>query len=1019
MIPRRPVDENAVALVARNSLVVNSPSSSVWEARIVVGLTFSNASEDVARSLDSALNQNVGEKLAIVVLLDSTGSASMEALSAFAQKPGVVIVAGRCGSAARARNAVFDFVDKHFEKAKWVARLDADDVFSTSTSLSAACALGDSQNARFVLGGNRLVADGALLEQTNPATEALLDPLALLRLLRAMANGTARNELPSCNLLLRSRARLRYPEHSSAEDHWFVAYLLLFYRDEAAILEQPFFVDYTLSGSATEQNRREGNYRKSRRKLADAAGLWVDAMQSGAKILGLGNEGIVVEEDGWIEKRFYAGALSSVEVGMLQETLDAGAGVLPPGSFVKGSARYIARYPFAETESVGRFEKEETRSFLIACLKYRVVCLNIKPENFRRKLDGGLLMIDIGRDIVPFNVDFFIDSAARLYAQTVLGWEHSELLRRRCGLRQEDALAAIPGFAEFYNDLMRRYAASEWGMDDFTISEQAVADNVSLLIKACAMDVDTLAEQVRHIVTSLTSPTRLAKCILLIDTYSGPFLREHCEGDLGRVIRIAKVLKRQGWVDAVWVTPNEPSEVRSTLERWFGIATEATHTVAKVPLASQLWAFDQIETDYLLQCDVDIICGRRDRTHDYLSDMLEAIRAPDTVGVAFNIPKPPCSGFQLYDAPPGAYVPEVRCGLLDMRQLFSLRPLPNKLEEGKLTLSWYRSLEKKQKELELKTLRGGDPRTFYIHPPNHLKGDPALLGRIRNLAEQGQVSESQFHHWDLIDEATEWTYPRRAEEVVFLVKGRNTLPWKIERCFRSLEIQKNGDFGVIVVDDHSTNPDSMLQLGISRERINDRVTHIRNGARKGHLANIDFAVREICTNPNTLVVILDMDDALITREAVSDLRTAHAREHDVVLAAPFRPEKPLKSYAPDFSKPRNLDGGEVWIHLRAFRKRLFEEIPIAYLQLDAEWVPECTDYALMVPMVELAKKPAYLPLYLYFHERSGSSGKEVRERKDQLIRRILAKVPLASLASEPLDIILGRKNRIQCAKNLT
>lgn len=1015
MIPRRPVEEDAVALVGRNLQVVNDPSPSIWEARVVVGLTVSNASEDVARSLDSALRQKVGdEKLAILVLLDTSGTASVESLSAFAGKPRVVIVSGCCGSAARARNAVLDFVDGHFEKAEWVARLDADDVFSTSTSLAAACALGDLRNALFVLGGNRLVADGALSNQTNPATEALLDPHALLRLLRAMADGTARNELPSCNLLLRTRTRLRYPEHSSAEDHWFVTYLLLFRRQEGAILESPFFVDYTLSGSSTKQNRREGNYRRSRRKLADAAGLWVDAIQSEAQILGFGNEGIVVERDGWIEKRFYADAISSAEVERLEEIIDASSGFLPPASFAHNSDRYIARYPFTETEPVEKFEKEEARTFLIACLKHRVVCLNIKPDNFRRKLEGGLLMIDLGRDIAPFNVDFFIDSAARLYAQSVLGWEHSELLRRKCGIRQEDALMSIPGFAEFYGDLMRQLAANEWGVDSFTDSKQAAADDVSLLVKACAMDIDTLAEQVRHIVTSLSSPTRFAKRILLIDTYSGPFLREHCKGDLGRVFRIAEVLKRQGWIDAVWTAPNDPSEIRSVLERWFGIVSEATHTIDKVPLASQLWAFEQSDTPYLLQCDVDIICDRRDREHDYLLDMLGAIQAPDVVGVAFNIPKPPRSGFQLYDAPPGAYVPEVRCGLLDMRKLFSLRPLPNALEEGKLTLSWYRSLEKKQKELGLKTLRGGDPRTFYMHPPNHLKGDSSFLGRIRDLAGQGWVSESQFHRWDLIDEATTWAYPRRSEEVVFLIKGRNTLPWKIERCFRSLEIQKDENFGVVLIDDHSTNPDSMLQMGTSRERINKRVTHIRNEARKGHLANIDLAVREICINPDTLVVILDMDDALITSDTVSELRMAQARGHDVVLAAPFRPEKPLKSYAPDFSKPRNLDGGEVWIHLRAFRKRLFEEIPVAYLQLDGKWVPECTDYALMVPMVELAKKPAYWSHYLYFHERSGSSNRTDRERKDTIISKILKKPSLA-----PIDSNRSMRSRYQETSPLT
>jgi hypothetical protein len=151
-----------------------------------------------------------------------------------------------------------------------------------------------------------------------------------------------------------------------------------------------------------------------------------------------------------------------------------------------------------------------------------------------------------------------------------------------------------------------------------------------------------------------------------------------------------------------------------------------------------------------------------------------------------------------------------------------------------------------------------------------------------------------------------------------------------------------------------------------------------------------MSVNEICADPATLVVVLDQDDALMDARAVSILRTQRTAGHDVVLAAMFRPDKPLKVYHPDFEHPRQTYGGEVWIHLRAFTKELFERIPTEELQLDGEWIPHCEDYATMIPAVELARSPVYVPAYLYYHERSTPSTGMARDRGDAIIRSILS-----------------------------
>jgi hypothetical protein len=157
------------------------------------------------------------------------------------------------------------------------------------------------------------------------------------------------------------------------------------------------------------------------------------------------------------------------------------------------------------------------------------------------------------------------------------------------------------------------------------------------------------------------------------------------------------------------------------------------------------------------------------------------------------------------------------------------------------------------------------------------------------------------------------------------------------------------------------------------------------------MPNTLLAVRDIISSPDALAVVLDLDDALLHRSVVTRLKQAIKEGADVVLAAMFRPDKPLKLYHPDFVETRSKWGGDVWIHLRSFRKRLLDALPIEALQLDGRWIEPCEDYATMIPLVEQATKPVYLPEYLYFHERSTPTTPELRAARDDIIRRVLAR----------------------------
>jgi len=709
-------------------------------------------------------------------------------------------------------------------------------------------------------------------------------------------------------------------------------------------------------------------------------------------LLGAGQEGEVRLVNGFVEKQFHIDALTDENVAWLKHLLLGVMPFLPEPSWSKSSLGWLLRYPWFETAPVDSISIDEARQFLLFCLSKNLVCANIKRSNFRRRQPTGLTFVDIGAWILPMNVDYFRDSTARLFAICKFQWSDDEIRRRSHELREPGFIECLPGFTDFYAQLLQDFAQSQWHSVncDKESSIHASANDVTLLIKACAMDAEYLTNQLTHIVEQLSRPLSFKERVLLIDPFRGPFLRQHSVGNFDEVVQIARSAIQNGLIDRFLIAPDESDEIARINNKWFGIPCHQSHSIRGIPVTPQLWGFDQISTRYVLQCDCDIIVGRKTHRHNYLTEMLNAVQKEDVLGVAFNIARNEGSPILRYDAPPGEFVPEVRCGLLDLTRIRSCQPLPNEIQAGHLALSWYRSLQTHQQKHGLRTLRGGDPRTFFVHPQNDWKTDKEALCRVRDLIGQGQFPSIQGEKWDLTGGASDWRYPNRNEDIIFLLKGRNTPLKKIQRCLDSLKMQRNQDFGIILIDDASEGVLPFL-LPDLLGKLYQRSTLIRHTLKFGRMPNFLLTISQICINPESLIVVLDQDDALIHVNVVERLRHLYDDGRDVILGAMYRPDKPTKLYHPDFCNPRSKWGGEVWIHLRSFRKRLFDEVPLEALRKDGVWIEECTDYAIMIPIVELASSPFYIPEYLYFHERSTPRTPERRAIKDLIIRDILAK----------------------------
>ena len=431
------------------------------QALVVIGITLCDQRNAIRRSLTSALRQDC-KNFSIILLDDNSGDDWQTEVNDLLMDPRIIIVKGNCGSPARARNAILDFVDENMPLCRWVARLDADDRLASSRSLSSAIQRGKEKHALFIIGSNSLVKDKRTLPNINLASEdLLLNPRLLQQFISQMSQGQTDHELPSCNLIIRARSGIRYPNVQSAEDHWLVAQLLLLRGQEGVIHREPIYAEYTLDGVSTKKNKNAQQWSESRQSLANVTATWLSSLQSGGVILGHGMEGIVIKNAGYIEKTFYSHSLNEDGVQNLRELLVDTLPFIPEPTWHKNTlGQWVCKYPDQKSEPVvSPLNKKVLFRFLLCCLKQKVIPRNIKRTNFRIIESGDLCYIDIGSSINHFSVSSFRDIAARIYCQLVLGWADEELVRRESIKDETEVLSNIPGLMEFYLEILDRYCS--------------------------------------------------------------------------------------------------------------------------------------------------------------------------------------------------------------------------------------------------------------------------------------------------------------------------------------------------------------------------------------------------------------------------------------------------------------------------------------------------------------------------------------------------------------------------------
>lgn len=153
---------------------------------------------------------------------------------------------------------------------------------------------------------------------------------------------------------------------------------------------------------------------------------------------------------------------------------------------------------------------------------------------------------------------------------------------------------------------------------------------------------------------------------------------------------------------------------------------------------------------------------------------------------------------------------------------------------------------------------------------------------------------------------------------------------------------------------------------------------------------------ELILYSDTLIVVLDQDDVLMHDNIVSSLKKEKSKGADLINGLMFRPNKPAKLYYVDYLSPRSKGGGNTWTHLRAFKKSLFDSVPLSEFEIGDNWIQDVSDYATMLPMTELAKNPVQMiDQYYIYHEREDYTFPR-KAKQSRLIKFLLSQDSLCS-----------------------
>lgn len=521
----------------------------------------------------------------------------------------------------------------------------------------------------------------------------------------------------------------------------------------------------------------------------------------------------------------------------------------------------------------------------------------------------------------------------------------------------------------------------------------------SLLIKANPMEANNIYESVRHIICQLEKKEIFAERILTIDVSCSIRVRRYAQDDIDKFNCEINRLKNDGYIDRI-VTLNLPEDY-SLYEKYFDLKSNDPHSINGQGLLASLKGFEACRTKYVFQVDSDILYFNDGI--ESLNDALTTLKEYNAVTLSLSIAQ------NKNNNPIFKKRTEVRTSFIDLKKLKEKLPLPNKIENGILKDTWHRSLDKVLKENE--SIRLHSNHLFFAHPENETKKIKNFINVVRKQLENSIVPAIQFNEVN-VKVSYEW-YPKTNKEVVIFIRGRNTPVIKLKRLFDSLAFQNFQNFQIVYFDDCSTTLSSSEYID-SIEKYSSiwrqKILYFKNETRVGSLTNFECLYKYICTNPKSIIINIDSDDALIGNDVLSIIKERFDNGADVTVGNCFRLDKPLKKYnVYSFKESWKRNGDNIWLHPKCFRRYLCEFIQDNLYQ-DSKYIEVATDYAMMLPIIEHAYSPSFIEKQIYLFDISKESKSKInayknnsqQKMKKQLLERAekLSKFPTIAIIGD-------------------
>lgn len=305
-----------------------------------------------------------------------------------------------------------------------------------------------------------------------------------------------------------------------------------------------------------------------------------------------------------------------------------------------------------------------------------------------------------------------------------------------------------------------------------------------------------------------------------------------------------------------------------------------------------------------------------------------------------------------------------------------------------------------RKEMNLHLSRCYDSATLAaagieIPSPAVKTADDLIESRRSHVAfapspSSGRRAETEYEHFDL--------------HFHILINGWNCRDY-LPACLRSVaqQLPASYSFEVTLIDDQSTDG-TFEELARTTMLPHAKLIRITENTGPAHARHIGIsAIRE----PDTVVVLLDMDDALEPHA----LRTVAKcyRDNSACLLTignwhdqngQINPQSFYTAEEIDSQRIREIELFNA-THLRTFRRHLYDAVEISdLLDHEGKWLETCTDVALMYPLIDQCRSHEVMfihePIYRYTRKHSGGTlARFGKAHKIERLKWLKSKTPKA------------------------